>query len=100
MGLQYHPSVRQDVVEATQRYKAVSQKLASEFKRELRRIIAMAAIVSYLKVSASFWFGIIGDHRNSAWTGSSDRSLDHSAYPPNRGNCLRLFPPRSRLNWV
>ena len=43
MRIEYHPSVRQDVTEATRRYKAVSQKLAVDFKVELRRVIAMAA---------------------------------------------------------
>jgi plasmid stabilization system protein ParE len=44
MRIEYHPSVRQDVAEAMQRYKAVSEKLADDFKAELRRIIAMAAL--------------------------------------------------------
>jgi plasmid stabilization system protein ParE len=43
MHVEYHPSVRQDVTEATQRYKAVSQKLADDFKAELRRVVAMAS---------------------------------------------------------
>jgi plasmid stabilization system protein ParE len=42
MRIEYHPSVRQDVVEAMRRYKAVSEKLANDFKAELRRVIAMA----------------------------------------------------------
>ena len=42
MQVEYHPSVRQDVAEATRRYKAVSDKLAQEFKAELRRIIEIA----------------------------------------------------------
>ena len=36
MRIVYHPSVRQDVAEAMQRYRAVSEKLAGEFKEELR----------------------------------------------------------------
>ena len=43
MRLEYHPSVRQDVAEAMRRYKAVSERLASEFKAELRCVVAMAA---------------------------------------------------------
>ena len=43
MRIEYHPSVWQDVVEATRRYHAVSKTLAKEFKAELRRVIAMAA---------------------------------------------------------
>ena len=43
MRIEYHPSVRQDVVEATRRYEAVSKTLAKEFKAELRRVIAMVA---------------------------------------------------------
>jgi Plasmid stabilisation system protein. len=43
MHVEYHPSVRQDVTEATQRYNAVSQKLADDLKAELRRVIAMAS---------------------------------------------------------
>lgn len=42
MRVEYHPSVRQDVAEAIQRYKAVSEKLALDFKAELRRVIDMA----------------------------------------------------------
>jgi toxin ParE1/3/4 len=44
MRIEYHPSVRQDVTEATRRYKAVSQKLTDDFKAELRRVIAMASV--------------------------------------------------------
>lgn len=43
MRIEYRPSVRQDVTEATRRYKAVSQKLANDFKAELRRVIAMVS---------------------------------------------------------
>jgi plasmid stabilization system protein ParE len=42
MRIEYHPSVRRDVAEAMRRYKAVSEKLADDFKGELRRVIAMA----------------------------------------------------------
>ncbi len=42
MRLQYHPAVRQDVAGAMRRYKTVSQKLADDFKAELRGVIAMA----------------------------------------------------------
>ena len=42
MRLEYHPGVRQDVAEAMRRYKAVSQKLADDFRAELRGVIAMA----------------------------------------------------------
>ena len=42
MRIEYHPSVRQEVAQAMRRYKAVSEKLAAEFKTELRRVIAMA----------------------------------------------------------
>ena len=42
MRVQFHPDVRHDVKHALQRYKAVSEKLAEEFKTELRRIIAVA----------------------------------------------------------
>jgi hypothetical protein len=42
MRIDYHPSVRQAVVEAMRRYKAVSEKLANDFKAELRHVIAMA----------------------------------------------------------
>ena len=44
MRIEYHPSVRRDVAEAMRRYKAVSEKLADDFKAELRRVIAMAAV--------------------------------------------------------
>lgn len=43
MRIEYHPSVRQDVVEAMRRYKTVSEKLATDFKTELRRVIVMAS---------------------------------------------------------
>ena len=43
MRIEYHPSVRKDVAEAMRRYRAVSEKLASDFKAELRRVITMAA---------------------------------------------------------
>jgi plasmid stabilization system protein ParE len=42
MRLEYHPAVRQDVTDAMRRYKAVSQRLADDFKAELRGVIAMA----------------------------------------------------------
>ena len=42
MRIEYHPSVRQDVAEAMRRYKAVSERLATDFKTELRRVIAIA----------------------------------------------------------
>ena len=42
MRLEYHPAVRQDVAEAMRRYKAVSLKLADDFKAELRGVIAKA----------------------------------------------------------
>jgi len=41
--VQYHPSVQQDVAEATKRYKAVSSSLALQFKSELRGVIRQAA---------------------------------------------------------
>ena len=42
MRTEYHASVRQDVAEAMWRYKAVSKRLANDFRAELRRVIAMA----------------------------------------------------------
>jgi plasmid stabilization system protein ParE len=42
MRVEYHPYVRQDVAEAMRRYKAVSSKLAADFKTELRGLIAIA----------------------------------------------------------
>jgi hypothetical protein len=42
MRLEHHPAVRHDVAEAMRRYQAVSQKLANDFKAEIRRVIAMA----------------------------------------------------------
>lgn len=42
MRIEYHPAVRQDVAEAMRRYKAVSAKLATDFKTELRRVITVA----------------------------------------------------------
>jgi plasmid stabilization system protein ParE len=42
MRWEYHPAVRRDVAEAMRRYKAVSQKLADDFKSELRGVIATA----------------------------------------------------------
>ena len=42
MSLQYHPAVIHDVAEAIQHYQSVSHVLSSEFKVELRRVIAMA----------------------------------------------------------
>jgi plasmid stabilization system protein ParE len=41
MYIEYHPSVRQDVAEAMRRCRAVSDKLADDFKTDLRRVIAM-----------------------------------------------------------
>ena len=38
MRIEHHPSVRQDVAEAMRRYKSVSQRLADDFKTELRRV--------------------------------------------------------------
>jgi plasmid stabilization system protein ParE len=43
MRIEYHPSVRQDVAEAMRRYKGVSERLAEEFKTELRRAVLTAA---------------------------------------------------------
>ena len=43
MRIEYHPSVREDVAEAMRRYNAVSDKLANEFKAEVKRVIAIAA---------------------------------------------------------
>ena len=43
MSVEFHPAVEQDVLEALQRYDAVSQKLGSEFKIELGRMISLAA---------------------------------------------------------
>lgn len=43
MRVEYHPSVQQDVAEATWRYQGVSDRLGEEFKAELRRVIAAAA---------------------------------------------------------
>lgn len=43
MRIEYHPAVEQDTAEALHRYDAVSQKLAEEFKSELRRVIRLAA---------------------------------------------------------
>ena len=43
MRIEYHPSVRLDVAGAMRRYKAVSEKLAGDFKAELRSVVAMAA---------------------------------------------------------
>lgn len=44
MRIEYHPAVRQDVAGAMQRYKTVSEKLAGDFKTELRRVIALAGL--------------------------------------------------------
>ncbi len=44
MRIEYHPAVERDVAEALRRYNAVSQRLAEEFKAELRRAIALAAV--------------------------------------------------------
>jgi toxin ParE1/3/4 len=41
--VEYHPAVEQDVAEALRRYDPVSQRLAEEFKGELRRVIVVAA---------------------------------------------------------
>lgn len=43
MNIEYHPAVEQDVLEALRRYDAVSQKLSTEFRNELRRTISAAA---------------------------------------------------------
>jgi len=43
MRIEYHPSVRVDVAVAMRRYKVVSEKLAGDFKAELRSLIAIAA---------------------------------------------------------
>ena len=43
MSVEYHPAVEHDVTEALRRYDAVSQRLAEEFKVELRKVIAVAA---------------------------------------------------------
>lgn len=43
MRVEYHPAVRQDVAEAVQRYQEVSERLAGEFRAELRRVVASAA---------------------------------------------------------
>jgi hypothetical protein len=42
MRVEYHPAVQQDVAEAMRRYKAVSERLADDFRSELRLIIAIA----------------------------------------------------------
>jgi plasmid stabilization system protein ParE len=42
MRVQFHPDVRQNVRQALRRYRAVSERLAEEFKAELRRLIAAA----------------------------------------------------------
>jgi hypothetical protein len=39
MRIEYHLSVRHHVAEAMKRYKAVSEKLADDFKAEMRRVI-------------------------------------------------------------
>ncbi|HXP59644.1 MAG TPA: hypothetical protein VN829_04085, partial [Dongiaceae bacterium] len=43
MRVEYHPAVRQDVAEAMRRYRAVSQRLADDFRVELRSTIAIAS---------------------------------------------------------
>jgi len=43
MRIEYHPSVRQDVTGAMRRYRSVSERLAKDFKAELRRVISIAA---------------------------------------------------------
>lgn len=43
MRVEYHPAVEQDVGEALRRYDPVSQRLAEEFRAELRRVVAIAA---------------------------------------------------------
>jgi len=43
MRIEYHPSVRQDVADVMRCYKAVSDRLAGEFKAELLCTIALAA---------------------------------------------------------
>jgi hypothetical protein len=56
MRLEYRPAVRQDVAEAMRRYRAVSQKLADDFKAELRGVIAMAGRESQSLSSNQAWF--------------------------------------------
>jgi plasmid stabilization system protein ParE len=41
--VEYHPAVEQDLAEALRRYDELSERLAAEFKVELRRVIAVAA---------------------------------------------------------
>jgi len=41
--IEYHPAVEPDVAEALRHYEAVSERLAEEFKSELRRFITAAA---------------------------------------------------------
>ena len=43
MRVEYHPAVEQDLAEALRRYDAVSQRLADEFKTEMRRVVDIAA---------------------------------------------------------
>ena len=43
MRVEYHPAVAQDLAEALRRYDAVSQRLAEEFKAELKQVVAVAA---------------------------------------------------------
>jgi plasmid stabilization system protein ParE len=41
--VEYHPAVEGDAAEALRRYDAVSQRLGDDFKKELRRVTALAA---------------------------------------------------------
>ena len=42
MRVEYHPAVARDIADALRRYDAVSECLAHEFEKELRRVIAVA----------------------------------------------------------
>lgn len=39
MRIEYHPSVRQDVAEAMRRYKAVSERLANDFRQNCAALL-------------------------------------------------------------
>ena len=43
MRIDYHPAVGADVAEALRRYDSVSERLGDEFKKELSRVVALAA---------------------------------------------------------
>jgi len=43
MEVEYHPLVRQDILEAARKYHDVSPRLAGEFSREIKAEIAKAA---------------------------------------------------------